>query len=162
MPDISSRTFVDVRERARDLALGDVEDLAILPVRFGESSQTPTIDQESTTLRKLLREAGVNPQVLGESAGAETSILKSADWIAPTLFVGAGIWSQNPLAVDVAVNVMGAYATDLLKRTKTSSTVKLSVAVESKKGKQTKLLTYEGPVDGLIAIVDAVRRVADE
>jgi hypothetical protein len=163
MSEISVTEFIDVRERARALALPDVDDLALLPLGFLDAPPSgPTIHQEATTIRKLLREADVAIQVLGEAPDSQTTILKSADWIAPIVFVSAGLWSQNALAVQVAIDVIGSYATDMFKGVLPTKPVKLSIAVESTKGRSTKLLTYEGPAEGLGTIADAIERIANE
>jgi hypothetical protein len=155
---------MDVRGRALELTLPEVADLAILPLGYERAAAVSglTIDQEATTLRKLLAEAAIEVQVLGAPCGIPTTIRKSADWVAPILFVGANLWAQNPVAVQIAIDVISSYILDSLKGAMPNRNVRLSFAVESRKKPITKLLTYDGPVEGLKDLQDAIRRLADE
>ena len=161
MSDITVSSFPDVRERARELGLPQVDGLALLPINFEHSSPDGlVVDQEATTLRKVLQQGGVEVQVVGAGDRPLTSVSKSADWVLPTVFVGAGLWSQNPIAVQMAFDVISSYVTDALRGTRAGQTVKLSVAVEKTSERTTKLLTYEGPANGLSSIPAAVKELA--
>jgi hypothetical protein len=60
------------------------------------------------------------------------------------------------------MNVISSYVFDALKGLRASGTVKLSVAVESKGKRTMKLLTYEGPADGLEKVTGMIERIANE
>jgi hypothetical protein len=66
------------------------------------------------------------------------------EWIAPTIFIGSMLWTQNPMAVAVALGVLDSYASDFLKGRLTSKKVKVSFVVERRKGKTYARVTYEG------------------
>lgn len=163
MAEIVVTEFLDVRECARAHGLSNVDAFAILPIGFEDGlSRELIIDQEATTIRKLLLQAGLGVQVLGTAEHKRTSVRKSADLVLPILFVGASVWSQNPVAVQLAMDVISSYVTDYLKGLAPSKSVKLSIAVESTRKKTTKLLTYEGPPEGIGTLASVIKKVANE
>jgi hypothetical protein len=163
MADLVVTDYPDIRARARELALSEVEALALLPegIEHPEARRL-IVNGESATLRKLLLEAGLHVQVLGQAESSTIAVRKSADLLLPVLFVGASLWSQNPVAVQLAMNVISSYVTDALKTMRPVGRVRFSVAVETTGKRTTKLLTYEGPPDGIDKLTSAIERIAHE
>lgn len=162
---LTTTTYVDVRQRTVELGLGTLPEFAILPRGFATS---PTADgladeTEASTLRKLLNEAGIDVRQLRKSDRALPSVVqKTSDWIAPTFFVGSMFWSQNPLAVQLALNVISSYLSDYFKGRSSVATVKLSIVVEKTKAGEYREVNYDGPLAGLTDVAEVVRRVRDE
>lgn len=162
---LTTTTHVDVRQRAIELGLGPLPEFAILPRGFATSPTAEGLadETETPTLRKLLNEAGLNVRQLRRADHALPSIVqKGSDWIAPTFFVGSMLWSQNPLAVQLALNVISSYLSDYFKGRSSAATVKLSIVVEKTKAGEYRQVNYDGPVAGLKDVAEVVRRVRDE
>jgi hypothetical protein len=162
---VTIATYIDVRQRAVELDLGPVTDFAILPRGFEAGSPDGALADEAdaTTIRKLLNEAGLSVQQLRRSDRALPSVVqRSADWIAPTLFVGSMFLSQNPHAIQLALGVMDSYISDFLKGRSSRGTVKLTIVVEKTKSREYRRVDYEGPPSGVKNLADVVRSVHDE
>jgi hypothetical protein len=162
---VTITTYLDVRQRALELNVGPVTDFAILPRGFGADSLGGALADEAdaATIRKLLKEAGLSVQQLRRSDRALPSVIqRSADWIAPTLFVGSMFLSQNPLAIQLALGVIESYISDFLKGRLSHGKVNLTIVVEKSRPKEYCRVDYEGPPSGLKDLSDVVRRVHDE
>jgi hypothetical protein len=161
---VTITTYIDVRQRAVELNLSPVSDFAILPRGFGTSPPGGILADEAdaATLGKLLNEARLGVQQLRKSDRALPSVVqKSADWIAPTLFVGSMFLSQNPLAIQLALGVIDSYISDFLKGRLSHGTVKLTIVVEKTRSREFFQVDYDGPPSGVKDLADVVRRVHD-
>ena len=69
----------------------------------------------------------------------------------PALFVGYSLWSQNPTALNLALNVAANYITDFFKGIGGAKKVKLEIIVEKTKGKEFRKLSFEGSPEQLPA-----------
>lgn len=157
--------YIDVRETCARMHLSLSSDFAILPVGFDGASASGgefAMHAEASTMRKLLVEAGIHVTDFSQDVRIPTDIRKSADWLAPTFFVASSIWSQNPTAVSIALSVLSTYIAELLRPAILTESVKFRFAIESSRGKTTKLLSYDGPLDGLKSLDETLRRLADE
>jgi len=135
--------------------------IALLPVNFAEASSATELLQASdtATVRKLLKEAGVPlDEILERSQRPPYIKNKSVDWVAPILFLSAAFYSQNSLAVSVALSVIGNYATDLLKAAgRREEHVRLEIVVETEETKTFKKVSYNGPADGIKDLAETIR-----
>lgn len=156
--------FVNVRTRALELGLPTVAELSILPRGFENAPDVSGLirESDSSTLRKLFAEAGLEVQELQPAKKLPSSVKKSADWIAPTLFVGSMLVTQNQVALQLALDVVSAYIVDFVKEKLPTGRVKFSVVVETSKSKKFKQLTYEGPPSGLKDLPPMLRGLQDE
>ena len=161
---VTIATYIDVRQRALELGLDPITDFAILPRGFGTGSPDGAVADEAdaTTIRKLLNEAGLSVQQLRRSGRALPSVVqRSADWIAPTLFVGSMLLSQNPHAIELALGVMDSYISDFLKGRLGRGVVTLTIVVEKNRSREYCRVDYEGPPSGIKDLAEVVRRVHD-
>ena len=162
---ITVADYIDVRQRAKELGLPVTSHLAILPRGFGGStpSQDLVHEADASTVRKLLKAAGIDVQQVEPLDGRFPSVIqRSAEWLAPTIFVGSMFITQNPYAVQVALNVLASYVSDLLKGRFPAPRVKVTIVVEQGKSKRCRRIDYEGPPSGLEAVADFLREVHDE
>jgi hypothetical protein len=138
--------------------------LSLLPTGFADADERGALrhEEDASTLRKLFAEAGVTAHLASRVTPLPVSVKKSAEWVAPVLFVGASLWSQNPVGVQIAVEVIATFVSERLRGTSGKGEVKLSIAVERTRRRETRLLTYEGPIDGLKQLPEAIKRLADE
>jgi len=159
--------YVDVFKRLGELGLSipDTKGLVILPRGFESVGSAAELAEESdsSTLRKLLVEAGVATHLTKyEGQNLPVSVRRSAEWVAPTLFVGPLLLSQNPYAIEVALGVMESYIADYLRGLWPSKEVKLSFVIETSRSKKCKKLTYRGPVSGIKELTQLIRDLSDE
>jgi hypothetical protein len=108
----------DVRVRAQELQLTSLGEFSILPDGFWNANSSDELQQagDASTLRKIFSEAGLSISEVRTADRLPTTIKKSAEWVGPTLFVGAAYWSQNPTAVQLAPDLISSYLVDLFRR----------------------------------------------
>ena len=156
--------YLDVRERARQLNLPMVAEFSILPRSFSTAASESDLrhENDASTVRKLFTQAGLDAQMLEPPQRLPASVEKSVEWIAPTIFIGSMLWSQNQYAVQVALNVLSSYIFNFLKGRLPTGKVRVSFVIEASKSKTFKQLTYEGPVSGLTELAATLRQLRDE
>lgn len=162
---ISISDFPSVRERAEALSCAFPDGLALLPSNFLAAEVRSDLKEssEAATLRKLFRTAGleITPLLpIGEKSAI--SLNRSAGWIGPAIFISAGLLSTNATAVSVALGVLTNYLSDFMKGSLRSKGVELDVIVERHGDRVCKRISYNGPIEGLAQLADAVVRVANE
>ena len=147
----SINDYVDVAARLRELGCVEPTGLAILPANLDSAESYSELRNvsEAATVRTLFRNEELPFQdIHGERPKLPYIKNNSFEWVAPTIFVAASLWSENPNAVSVALSVIANYATDVFKGVTGKKTVKLDIVVESKKTKTTstttKKISYEG------------------
>lgn len=161
--DISD--YIDVHQRATELDCLPCNSIALLPANFlsAESRATLQYLAEASTIRTLFR---INNFHLDEFISAEDKpffIQNNAfDFVAPALFVSAAIWSQNPIAVGVAINLISDFIMEFFRGRPGPKNVSLEIVVEKTIDHSCKKLVYNGPAEGLRNLEDVVRRVANE
>lgn len=155
--------YVSVAERAGTLNCNVPEGFAVLPANF-ESAETRDqliFDAQAGTLRTLLRNEGLQiTDLIPAIEGRRSVHNKSSDWAA-VLFVSASMLSADPTAVSVAIGILSNYLTTYFQGRSTKD-VKLELVIEKQEGRTCKKLTYEGPIEGLSSIEEAIKRLADE
>ena len=168
MPDetghIEISDYVNVATRTAELGCRYPEGLALLPVNFDSASSFPELLQasEAATIRKLLKAERLPLDELDESQRTRYVKNKSRDFVAPVMFVGSLLWSQNPDAVSLALNVIGNYATAFFQGDSGHHEVHLEVVVEKKKNETYKKISYRGPAAGLRDVNSVMREVMDD
>lgn len=155
-------SYCDVAARAKALALNAPDQLAILPRNFETAATTEGLLHESTaqTVRILFRENNIHETPL-EREKQRIPCIQENNFalVLPTLFVGSLILSENAHLLSVALSVIAGYATDFFKGIPGRRNVKLSVVVEDKTKKASKIIHYEGDIDGLKDISDIAGKV---
>jgi len=156
--------FADVHQRLSELGLPNASGLTLLPANLTSASSCEDLLQasEAATVRSLFRSAGLEFSELPDRAHRIRYIQNNAaDWVGPTILVAGSLWSQNPLVISVALSVIGNYLTDIFKGMKQPS-AKLDFIVEKTKDGTYKRLTYEGDADGIVALEEVLRGLANE
>ena len=151
-----------VLERATALGLSPPTFLALLPRNFFDADDRADLIHESnaTTIRKLWKRNKISETPLEPPEVVFPVVVeRSADWVAPTVFVSSMLLTSNPALVSLAIGVIANYATDFLKGRVAKPTVRLDVVVETTKSKSFRRISYTGPVDGLNNLPDIVREV---
>jgi hypothetical protein len=157
--------YISVRGRAAELGCVPPQRIAILPVNFASVEARSDFLQlaESATVRTLFRTNAIpTDEILPSGERCPYIHNKAYEWIAPTLFISAALWSENPMAVNLALNVIANYITDYFKGAASEKPIKLEFVVEKRDGYSCKKLTYEGDISGINDLSDIISEIADE
>ena len=143
--------YINVREHLISIGCSEPTGFAVIPSNL-ESVKSPSqflIPSDAMTIRKLLRQEDLPfDDVVPDGMKPRYYSHKSIDLLLPTLFVSAGLLSENPYLVQVALSVIGNYATDFFKGTLRQRVVKMEVVIEKDDGSCRKF-SYEGPPENL-------------
>jgi hypothetical protein len=131
------------------------QSILLVPLNWESSDTEPVYAVSTESVLKLFAQQGIPSQTLSPLT-AETKLKdeRAMDWVAPTLFVSSLLLSQNPMAVSLALNVMGNYATELFKGLKKDPIVKLTIVHMHERGKTSRKIHYEGVASGLPSLVE--------
>lgn len=125
-----------------------------------ESSDKLVVRGEATTLRKVLRQGGVEVAILeGPNALIGFVHNKSHDWAMPALLFTAEAIRTNPDLVSVVVDLVKAYVTDMFKGLWRDKQIKAEIVVETRKAGTFQKITYEGGPEGLSMLAAMVRDI---
>lgn len=165
--DTEITAWTDIAVRMQEFSCAYPETgIALLPVNFATASLPTDLLQasDSATVRKLLKEADILVNDIFVSERRPMYIKnKSADWAGPIILIGAAFYSQNPMAVSLALNVIGNYVTEFLRGSgRGRGSVTLDIVVETKGKSSFKKISYRGPADGIPALDSVIRRVFDD
>lgn len=139
--------------------------VALLPLNFESATSVAEFRQpsEASTVKTLLRTAGLPYAEIVPRDKRPPYVHNNAfEWVAPTIFISAGVLSQNPDVVSVALGVLANYVTDFFKGRGKDAAIKLDVVVESTKAKTCKRISYEGTAEGLRELAEVIRRISSE
>ncbi|MFT3844748.1 MAG: hypothetical protein QM725_06835 [Lacibacter sp.] len=134
--------------------------LTFLPENLNEVQDSEKfIYSESTTdIRKVFRLDNIPIDYLTN----DKPILrarKSADWFGPTLFIGFSILTDSPTLINISLNILSNYLYDFFKGTVSNKKVKFELVVESKRNKEFRKITYEGPVEGIKDLEGVIKQL---
>ncbi|PTW86014.1 hypothetical protein DBL07_24235 [Achromobacter mucicolens] len=111
---------------------------------------------ESDTVRTLLKSNKiVYVDIFGEDDQPPYLQQYSFEWFGPTLFVSAGLLSQNPNILSVTLGVITNYLYDLFKGSKEGK-ASLDIIFERADG-SCKQIYYSGPADGLSEVAEIIK-----
>lgn len=157
--------YCNVQERALALGFNAPERLALLPRNFDSAASKNELLNEGAalTIRKLWRQAGLKETPL-EKGDERISEIQEFDFsfIMPTVFIGFSLWSQDPVALNLALNVASNYITDFFKGIRGRRTLKLNIVVEKTKGKDYRKLSFEGPPEELPNLANVVAEMTKD
>lgn len=153
------RDHVSISEKLKHFGISSVPNgLAILPSNLGTAKSIEELRQhvESDTVRTLLKASKI-PYVEIFDEDNQPSYLQQYgfEWFGPTLFISAGLLSQNPNVLSITLGIITNYLYDLFKGTK-SSKASLDVIIQQADG-SCKEVHYSGPPDGLSDIAEIVK-----
>jgi hypothetical protein len=158
-------SYIDVREKLKELNCTSPTGIALLPSNFETANSIPEFLQqsESATVRTLFRTSNITlDEITSKELQGAYIQNNSFEWIAPTIFVSASLISQSPNLISIALSVLANYVTDIFQTKEEDTAVKLEIVVETTKTKTYKKISYNGPVDGLKDLPDAIKAASDE
>ena len=115
---IAVTDYLDIQMRLSEFGLPNATGLTLLPTNLASAPNAEDLLQasEAATVRSLFRSAGLGfTELPDRTHGIRYIQNNAADWVGPTIFVAGSLWSQNPLAISVALSVVSNYLTDLFK-----------------------------------------------
>ena len=157
--------YVAVHERVRELDCDLPQGIVFLPANFQSAKSADEFMQDSAaaTVRTLFRNAEIpHGDILKDGRRLPSIQNNSVDWVAPTLFLGASMLTENPDLVNVALSVVANYLTDFFKGSPSPKTIKLELVVEKEKDRSCTKISYEGSVEGLGALPEIVKQARNE
>jgi hypothetical protein len=152
----------DFVEHLKRLGLHTPTLVTVLPTNLSTASsiQDLTLESAAATVKTLFRSAGIDLQnIYPQDHKPQYIKNNAADWIAPAIFIGAGILSEHANTVSVALNVLSNYLTDLFKGKPAQPTIKASFVVETDALGTYKRVEYEGSAEGLRALGEVITKV---
>ncbi|WP_146177874.1 hypothetical protein [Achromobacter mucicolens] len=152
------RDYVSVSEKLKSLGISLPSELAILPSNLAMATSVDDLRQqvESDTVRTLLKSNKiVYVDIFGEDDQPPYLQQYSFEWFGPTLFVSAGLLSQNPNILSVTLGVITNYLYDLFKGSKEGK-ASLDIIFERADG-SCKQIYYSGPADGLSEVAEIIK-----
>jgi hypothetical protein len=157
--------YVDVKQRCVELNCNIPTGLALLPRNFDTvtSKELLIYGSHVSRVRSLWQQAGIVETPIerpGDDIWAVTE--KEADWIVPTILIGASFLCQNSHLVSIALGVIANYLTDLFKGNSASRTASVNLVVERMKDVRTEYvrIQYEGGPEGIADLVNIVHEVS--
>lgn len=134
--------------------------ILLVPEGWPTSTEKPIYAGSTQSLLKLAKAHGLPIQVWGDfSADSLTRDNRSADWVAPTMFVTPLLLSQDPNGVALALNVISNYVTDLFKGLQKDPAVELTLLHADGKTKRATRVKYKGPVSGLSQVNNTILKL---
>lgn len=156
--------YTNVRKRLEKLGCPELPGIVLLPSNFDSADTIEDMRQyaEAATVKTLFRSAGIlYSDVFTDESRAPYIQNNSLEWVAPALFISAGLAIENPTLPSFALNIISEYVMKLLRGVSGEKTVSLDVIVEKTDG-TCKKVSYSGPIDGLGSVADIARTVASE
>lgn len=153
-----------VQRRLEELGCSPLTKIAILPENFGTAPSSVDFRQrsEADTVRKLLRMNNIQADFIKTTNSTPYIQNNSMEWVAPAIFIGAGVVSDNSSIVSLAIGVLTNYLTEFFKGGSGSKRVKLEIVVEKQADRTCKNITYDGDLEGLSALPAIIKQLSHE
>jgi len=165
MSKVNTSSFINVREKLKDLELSQPQKLAFLPKNINEVDDRENLiyDSSVTTIKKIFHEKGIDLDEIENDELEIPELQQNAfEWIGPIVFISASYYSQNPDAINVAVGLISDYLKDFFKGIPGSKKVKLSVVREIKEDEEYTKIDYEGDLSGLSELENIIKAASNE
>ncbi|NHV29379.1 hypothetical protein [Burkholderia sp. D-99] len=157
------RDYVSVSEKLKSFGVSLPSGLVLLPGNLATATSIDDLRQqvESDTVRTLLKANNIAyAEIFDEDDQPPYLQQYSFEWFGPTLFVSAGLLSQDPNVLSVALGVITNYLYDLFKGTNEGK-ASLDVVVQHADG-SCKSVRYSGPPDGLSKVAEIVKELGGQ
>lgn len=155
---IEVHDYVSVSGKLKDFGVPIPSGLTILPNNLATAASISDLRQqvESDTVRTLLKANKIAyVEIFDEDDQPPYLQQYSFEWFGPTLFISAGMLSQNPSVLSVTLGVITNYLYDLFKGTK-GGRASLNVIFQNTDG-SCKKVHYSGPPDGLSKVAEIIK-----
>lgn len=157
--------YVNVADRAAELGCAFSSGITILPENFEQIDNSSQFlhRSEAATVKSLFRQNNIPLATLMPSSSESGYIQNNGfEWVGPTLFISAGLLSENANVASIAINVLSNYLTDFFKGLSGSKRVKFEIVVEKKSGGVCKRISFDGPPEALNALPAVIVSINNE
>lgn len=155
--------YISVSQKLESFGIPVPDGLTLLPANLAGAESIQDLHQhvESDTVRTLLRANGIDyVEIFDEDHQPSYLQQYGSDWFGPTVFVTAGLLSQNPDLLSVTFGLITNYLYDYFKGV---GDVKASLNVVYERADGTcKQITYSGPPAGMSEIAKIVKALDSE
>jgi hypothetical protein len=161
---VQTSDYIDVERRAAELGLNVPTGFAILSRHFETAESKGKLMHEDTTptVRALLQQEGIVETPIEKEGERIPYIEENAfEWVGPTIFIGASIFSGNANVVSIALGVIADYLTDYFKGRTGAKRVRLQIVVPQQRTAKHTKITYEGDIEGIKEIPNIIKEVRD-
>ena len=147
----------NAKERFQAVKADVPESISVVPIGLEEydSEEFVVLPDDSDTIEKLLREAGVDFENLSIDEDTSTLVLHSEELILPTLYLAYRFTKNNWGQIEYALDKISEYYTRRFDQE-----IKLSVEQETADG-DTVRLTYRGPPHKVNEVRDEISNIVD-
>lgn len=155
--------YISVSEKLATFGIATPTGLALLPGNLATAMSINDLRQhvESDTVRTLLEANNITyGEIFDEENQPPYLQQYSFEWFGPTLFISAGLLSNDPNVLSVTLGVITNYLYDLFKGTKDGKAT-LDVIFQQADG-SCKRVHYSGNPDGLSKVADVVRELGGQ
>ncbi|NGM88746.1 hypothetical protein G5B35_15680 [Parapusillimonas sp. SGNA-6] len=160
---IEVRDYGCVSDKLKNFGISVPRGLAILPKNLATAATISDLRQhvESDTVRTLLKANKLAyTEIFDEDDQPPYLQQYGFEWFGPTLFISAGLLSQNPSVLSVALGLITNYLYDLFKGTK-NGRASLTVIFQRIDG-SCKEVHYSGPPDGLSKVAKIIKDLGEQ
>lgn len=157
------RDYVSVSTKLKSFGVSAPNGLAILPNNLATATSIGDLRQqvESDTVRTLLKANKIAyVELFDEDSQPPYLQQYSFEWFGPTLFISAGLLSQNPSVLSVTLGIITNYLYDLFKGAKDGRAT-LNVIFQQTDG-SCKEIHYSGPPDGLSKVAEIIKNLREQ
>jgi hypothetical protein len=143
--------YINVKEKTSRLTGQIPTGIAILPQNFASAHSIDEFVYASPTsdIRSIWQEAGIiETPIEDEQSQILVELREDVHWWGPIIFVRYALFSENPHALSVTLNLISNYLYDHFKNSAHIPNSTLSIVIEDASGKSKKL-DYTGPPSGI-------------
>lgn len=139
----------------------DEKGLLFIPRNFGTEGETYQYENSLLTIQKIFSVKGIPYKILDDKP-IEYVELRAADIFLPALYITYQIVIDNKEIYEIALDTIKEYLKTIYPFDSKEKKVKFSLHVEKTEDKVVKILEYDGSIDGLSELKEAINRIADE
>lgn len=100
------------------------------------------------TIKKVLKQGDLKLHQFDSLASPNLIDQRGIDYFAPVILVGSMFFSQNPEAVNIALNLISSYLFKIFSNDNKAK-ANFTIYARDDKNKKTKRIHYDGPVEGI-------------
>lgn len=139
----------------------DEKGLLFIPRNFDIEGETYQYENSLLTMQKIFSAKGIPYKILDDKP-IEYVELRAADIFLPALYITYQIVIENKEIYEIALDTIKEYLKTIYPFDSKEKNVKFSLHVEKTKDKVVKILEYDGCIDGLSELKEAINRIANE
>lgn len=136
--------------------------ISLIPTNIGNADSKDDLVYfgSAKSLKKLWKSNSIELSKIEKEGDRQYYLHQhSAEWIAPTIFLGASLLSESPNTISIALSVVANYVTDLFRGKPPKTTFKMELIIEEEKDKKYKKITFEGEPNDMNGLIRVIREM---